>query len=70
MLGRQHHVGRAIKCVRPSREDADLSFIVNLEIDFRAFAATNPIALEQLDSFRPIESVQLVKQSLRVGRDS
>ena len=46
MLGRQHHVSRAVKCVRPSSEDADFLFLVEHEFDFRAFAATDPVSLK------------------------
>src|SRR5438093_13180664 len=73
MLGRKHHVSRAIKRVRSGREDAN--FVASIvdsgyrEIDFRAFAAANPVMLAQFDAFEPIELVELIQQSLRVGRD-
>ena len=45
MFRREHHVGRAIKCVRARREHADL-LAVDLEINFSAFTAADPILLE------------------------
>src|SRR5262249_50128405 len=40
---------------------------VNFEIDLRAFASSNPIALEQFDSFRPIQRIKVIEQPLRVS---
>src|ERR1700730_5119899 len=68
MLRREHQERPAVKRVRASGEYADLLFvIVDLEIDFRAFAFSDPISLEQFDSFRPIESFELVDQALGVS---
>ncbi len=83
MFGGEHHISRPIKCVRSGREDANGSVSVPLafyglqasglrhpKIDFRAFTAADPISLEQLNSFRPIESLEFVDQSLRVSSDA
>ena len=71
MLWREHHVGRAVKRIGTSRENADFLFaVVDPEIDLCAFTAPDPIALKELDSFRPIERVQFVKQTLRKFRDT
>ena len=73
MLGGQHHVGCTVKCIRPRRENANGSVSILVarsglearglrysEIDFGAFAASDPIALEQFDSLRPIESLKFI----------
>src|ERR1700694_1912924 len=71
MLRREHQERPAVKRVRASREYADLLFvIVDLEIDFRAFAFSDPVSLEQFDSFRPIEAFELIDQSFRVSSDA
>src|ERR1043165_9914961 len=81
MFGRENHVGSAVKGVRTRRKDADLVAAVvdrgtvsvrsrYREIDLRPFAFSNPVALEQFDSFRPIETVELADQAFSVGRDS
>ena len=71
MFRREHHERRAVKRVGTRRENADFSGrIVDLEIDLCAFASADPVALEQFDSFRPIESVQFVEQSLRIRGDA
>ena len=44
--------------------------VTDLEIDFGAFAFSDPISLEQFDSLWPIEAFQLINQSLRVGGDA
>ena len=81
MLGSEHQISTAIKRVGAGGENPDLvAAVAGLgagvtdsgysEIDFRAFAAPNPIALEQFDALGPIESVQFLQQSLRVGGDA
>src|SRR5713101_3712441 len=71
MLGREHHVSAAVKCVGARRENADFLFApVDFEIDFCAFTAANPIALKEFNSFRPIQCVQFIKQSLRKSGDA
>ena len=66
MFRREHHVGGAVKRVRSRGEYPDF-FVVDLKIDFRAFASADPISLEQLDSLRPIEAFKFINQSLRVS---
>ena len=66
MFRRQHHVGGAVKRVRSRGEYPDF-FVVDLEIDFRAFASADPVSLEQFDSLRPIEAFKFINQSLRVS---
>jgi len=44
--------------------------ILNFEIDFRTFASANPIALKQFDSFGPIQFIEVIEQSLRIGSDA
>ena len=47
MFGREHHVSRAVKCVWPRRKYADFFIvIVDLEIDFGAFAPADPVSLK------------------------
>src|ERR1700730_8506890 len=71
MFGRQHEKRSSVKRVWSGRKHAELvRVIVDLEIDLCAFAATNPVSLKQFDSFRPVESFQLINQSLSVSRDS
>ena len=81
MLGREHHVSRAVKRVGARGEDANLivaganrqSRVVApgyREIDFCAFTPTDPIALKQFDPFGPVESVQLIQQPLGIGGDA
>src|SRR5690242_18124243 len=71
MLRREHHVSRAIECVWPRSEHANLRIVIgDLEIDLGAFASTDPIALKQFDSFGPIKPFQFVDQPLGKSRDS
>src|SRR5207245_10060309 len=64
MFRREHHVGGAVKRVRSRGEYPDF-FVVDLKIDFRAFASADRISLEQLDSLRPSEAFKLITHSLR-----
>src|SRR5256885_8147839 len=69
MFRREHHVSRAVKRVWACRENANFFVVtVDLEIDFGAFAAPDPISLKQFDSFRPIHSLQFIDQSLGICR--
>ena len=79
MLRREHHVGRAVKRVRSRGEDADLVAAIGdrgagvidsgySKINLRAFAATDPVALQQLDRLRPIEAIKLADQTIGKGR--
>src|SRR2546421_1398034 len=76
MLRREHHVGRTVESIGSRGENADFSFrfpvsgFRNWKVDFRAFTAANPIALEQFDSFRPVESFEFSDQTLRISRDA
>src|SRR5262249_45794699 len=71
MFRREHQERTAIKRVRTRCEHANfLVAFADLEIDFRAFASANPVALQQLDSFRPIKAVEFIEQSLRISGDS
>ena len=68
MLRREHHVGGAEQGVGTRREDGD-RVAIELEIHLRAFAAADPVLLEQLDAFRPVERVELVDQALGILGD-
>src|SRR5215472_11978961 len=67
MFRREHQKCTAVKRVRSGSENANLLIHVpNFEIDLRAFASADPVALEQFDSFGPIKSREFVEQSLRI----
>src|SRR5262249_35286659 len=67
----EHQESTAIKRIGPRGENTDpLIHVLDLEIDLRAFASANPIALEQFDSFGPIQTLEFVEQSLRVCSDA
>ena len=68
MLGREHHVSRTKQRVRTGGENGD-RVAVQLEVHLRAFAAADPVFLEQLDAFRPVERVEFVDEALRVFGD-
>ena len=68
MLRREDHVGRAEQRVRPRREHAD-RFAADGEIDFRAFALADPVALHFLDALGPVEAVEVRQQPLGVRGD-
>src|SRR2546430_10078573 len=78
MFRREHQESTAIKRVRARSEDAKLvagmaAGIIDAhyrEIDFRALAPANPIALKQFDSLGPIKFVEFIDQALRIGRDA
>ena len=62
MLRREHQERPAIKRVRPGCKHAYFLFVlVDLEIDFRAFAFSDPISLQQFNSRRPVESFEFVE---------
>src|SRR5262245_12056614 len=68
MFGREHQESTAVKRVGSGSENPNLLIcILNLEVDFRAYASANPIALEQFDSFGPIKAVEFIEQSLRIS---
>src|SRR4029077_14170947 len=71
MFRREHQECTAINRVGSRSENANLLiYILNLKIDLRALASANPVALEQFDSLGPIQSVESLKQSLRIGSDT
>src|SRR5205823_3935497 len=68
MLRRQYEECSSVKRVGTCGKNPDfLVAFVDLEIDLRAFAFPDPVSLEQLDSFGPIESVQLFEQALCIS---
>src|SRR5215510_16586119 len=67
MFRREHQECTAVKRVGTCCENANfLVAFVDLEVDFRAFASADPVALEQFDSFGPIKPVEFIEQSLRI----
>src|SRR5262245_35402865 len=71
MLRREHHISRAIERIGAGGENTNMRVVIgDLEINLRAFAAPNPISLEQLDSFGPIESLEFADQSFGIGSDA
>src|SRR5204862_1353521 len=71
MFRREHQECTAVNRVASRSENANLLiYILNLEIDLRALASANPVALEQFDSFRPIQFVEFIEQSLRIRSDA
>src|SRR4029453_15889980 len=71
MLWRKHQERSAVKCVGTCRKNANfLIAFVDLEIDLCAFAFADPVSLEQLDPFGPIEFVQLIEQALCIRGNS
>src|SRR5215831_11622904 len=71
MFRREHQKCTAVKRVGSGSENANLLIhVLNFEIDFRAYASADPVALEQFDSFGPIKSREFVEQSLRIRSDT
>ena len=70
MLGGEHHVGCAEEGVGAGCEDGDRFASADGEIHLRAFAAADPVFLEQLDAVRPVERVEFVDEALGVFRDA
>src|SRR5437879_13624702 len=71
MFRREHQECTAVNRVGSRSENANLLiYILDLEIDLRAFTPANPVALEQFDSFWPIQLVESLKQSLCIGSDT
>ncbi len=70
MLGRELDGGRPVNRVHASGEDGDVESPVGgveLEIDQRAFAAADPVALHGADFFRPAgEPVEVAEQFIGV----
>ena len=70
MLGRQYQIGGSEEGIRPRGEDRDgLREPIEGKTDLRPFASSDPVALEQLDRFGPVESVEIGDQALREGGD-
>ena len=75
VLGREHHVGRAVERVGARGEDGDSLIharraVGDFEFYLRAFAAADPVSLVNLDALWPVEAVEFVNEPLRVGRDA
>ena len=73
MLGRQHHVRGAEQRVGARGEDADLApgdrrRLVN--VDLRALAAADPVALHGHRRLGPVERRQILEQAVGVARDA
>ena len=65
MLGGEDHVGRAEEGVRAGGEDFDgVVGAFDREFHERAFAAADPVFLEELDAFRPVEAVEALDEPL------
>ena len=59
MLGSEDHVGRTEKRVRARGENGDFLFAaLDGKSNLGTFTAADPVFLEELDAFRPIETVQ------------
>ncbi len=69
MLGGKDHIGRAVERVRPGGVDGQDVPRRRGEIHFRSGRAADPVALLRLHALRVIDQVEVVYQSLRIGRD-
>ena len=71
MLGSEHHVSRPEKRIG-SRGKNGHSFPAACyrEMNFRSFAPPDPVALMHLDRIRPVETIELVDEPLRVCCDA
>ena len=63
------HVGGAEEGVRPRGVNGD-GFPAQLKVHFRPFRLAYPVALEQLDGFRPVQGLQFVNQAFGIVRDA
>src|SRR6266481_5583004 len=71
MFRREHQECTAVNRVGSRGKNANLLiYILNLEIDLRALASANPVALEQFDSFGPIQFVESLEQPVRKSSDT
>ncbi len=72
VLGRKRHERRAVKRVRPRREDRDrLGQSLDRKDDLRPLGASDPISLHRLDAVGPVrEAVEALEQALGVVRDA
>ena len=46
-----------------------IRLIADVEIDFGTRTSSDPVALQQLDRFRPVDGVQLTPQTIGIGGD-
>ena len=72
VLGSEHHVGGAEEGIGTGGEDFDdFGFVTgDFKLNLRSFAATDPVALESFDGFRPIEWLELIDEALGVIGDA
>ena len=71
MLGRDDHVGRAVKGVRAGGEDGQrVGMAVQLEGDFGAFGLADPVLLEALGGIGPVDMVEAFDELVGVGGDA
>ena len=66
MLWGQHHVLRTKEGIRAGGEDVNV-VALRMEGDLRTAGAANPVALHGLDLLRPIQKLQVIKQTVGVG---
>ena len=69
VLRSENHVGGAEEGVRPSGEDGDL-VTLDVEVDFGTGGFANPVFLQKLDGFGPVEGLKLVDEAIRVFGDA
>ena len=70
MFRRKHQISRPEQGVGTGREDRNVPVgPVDFEYDFRTFGFSDPVALHLLDAFRPVELIQIGKQTFRVFGD-
>ena len=71
VLGGEHHVGRSKQGVRAGGEHFNRGIkLLKLESNGGTLAAADPIFLQQLDAFRPLEGLEFVDEALGVGGDA
>src|SRR5512132_1262182 len=74
MFRREHQERTAVNRVGSRRENANFGAGITApgysEIDLRALASANPVALEQFNSLGPIQFVEPLEQSLRKSSDT
>ena len=69
MLRGKHHIGSAEERIRPGGINSHLIARCGGKINLRAGGATDPVALLYLDTVDKIKLVQIVEQSLGIGRN-
>ena len=83
MFGSEDHVSGSKQRVGPCGEDGDGVWcsrlgcfrgqsrgLHHIKTHMRSLAAADPIPLEQLDAFRPVEAVEFVDEALGIRRDA